>query len=312
MKPLRFPSTLAFAMCAARGSIACLVRPHGQTQAVDVSTATKSQVTDFVDPDARSRSGAEWGGLFVVRNFHEDALGKTPGVRLEYHGTDDQIETIQAFECSQKWRDEMGLSTPELFDHFAAVGASVARAWSENGFRVTTCFYSPLGVDSKLKVSRWRAGRIERTPSALPFEKENPMAQTTTRKPTGKPAPKPGTKPTGKPTGKPAPKSAPQEQVEDRFQEAIDAGLVEIVNFRILDEEKRRGLTVAFFQVRVAGALVTNDWRYCIGNKGSFVEGAQKARETDEGTIYDPINLTTTREAREALTALADTAYQEA
>lgn len=314
MKPLRLPSSTGFCLCSARGHIATLVRPHGQVQAVDLSSATLLQETEFVDREAQPFPG----GILVLSNYGQDALGYLPEIRLQHCTIHDEHVDLQWFKPSGAWKDLSGLSTEELYDHFAAVCNTIAKAWSQNGFDVTTCFYSPLVLTSKLKVARWRAGRIERNQNdnALPFAKEKPMASNS--KPTGKSAP---SKPTGKPASsksapsKPSPQKATKaqrEQVEDRFQEAIDAGLVEVVNFRIIPEEKRRGLTVGFFQVRVAGALVTNDWRYCEGNNGPFVEGAQKTRVVDDETVYESVNLTTTREAREALIALATAAYEEA
>lgn len=296
MKPLRFPSTTAFCLCASKGWIPALVRPHGQIQAVDVSSAHLFQVTEFVDREAYARSGEGWGGIFVLHNYNQDALGNAPGLWLEYHGTDDQVETIQRFEPAGTWKDQMGLAVPELFDHFAAVAATIAKAWSENGFLVTTCFYQSIGVSSKLKVARWRAGRIERTPeqNALPFERKTHMA-TKFSKPAQKPASKTAQKAPEKPAQKPAQKPT-RKEIEP------DASLLEVLSVKVreIPEKSRRNKTVGFASLTICGCLVVHDWCIVDGANGLFVDGPQKPpREGEED--WRPVALTVTAEGRKAV-----------
>lgn len=328
MKPLRFPSDGAFVVCAARGCVPTLVRPHGQVQAVDMTSATLFQVTDYVDREARPHHGSLFGGGFVLHNYSLDALGHLPALVLLFHGTDDTVETIQSFEPSGPWKDEMGLSVPELFDHFAAVAARIAKAWSENGYRVTTCFYTPLGVDSKLKIAQWRAGRIERTQheNALPFAKEKPMATP------NKNAPKGGAKSAStsknpsnqggyfggpRPDDKKTPtRSAPKKETpSDRFDELIDAGLV-AVKLRVIPEDKRHGLSIAFATITIADGLVIEDWRLNWKEDGTeqgsyFIEGPAKPPK-NQGEKWIPVSLPITANTRAKLTDMFVAAWNEA
>jgi len=305
VKPLRWPSDTARIRCARAGLIALTVRPNGRIRCVNPSSAALTQAIDIIDA-----SPSPLPESVVVENFVGDALGKKVGIHIrERHA--EPFGQLLSYEPGVTDLDgilSLGLSTEELYQHFAAVATTIAQELSANGVHVTTSFFLGSRLDSKLKIAQWRAGRIGKFDNALPFktQRKPPMA-TPTKKAASKSAPSKGAPPKSAPK-----KTAP---VADRFDELVEAGLIE-VKVRVIPEDNRKGYAVAFGTAIVAGGLATEDWKLNwkaddTAEGQYWIEGASKPPKV-EGEKWIPVTLPITANTRAKLTDLFVAAFEAA